>query len=238
MTLCIYDGENFLVDKIVQMDVNTSKRHNDETIDCYFQTKSKLVLPKNGFFKNTLNGRKIKLYTVIGNARTERNMCHALEQVSMDINNIISVSKSFPNSDILDTESRHLFIDEDGTLTQLKRRYDTETGDPDITEHFWSSERFPDIGCITFGYCEDFLYDFEKNLLKRNMTALEMMVLGQAKYPVLGRKFDCWNFKSGKVQENIDLSDRVRMKILDKLKADINFDMVDPVQLINTNIDN
>lgn len=231
MTLFVYDGENILVDKVIEVSI----KNGDDDIYTHMLCDSKLKFPEDGpVFKSTIGGETINCYSLIGSSAPERNMLYYLDLPNpVDINGVYTTSLAFPEKCILGTESQHLFITSSRKLISLKQRYSSVTGKHEV-EHLscdWS--RMTKLGCFAFGMCRDFLYDFERNFLNRRMSAIEMMVLGQSKYPYLGTRFDHYNVKTGVVKYDQDLTDRQRDKILNKLRNDMDFSRKDSIRLLN-----
>ncbi|MOA48477.1 hypothetical protein D3C78_1712250 [compost metagenome] len=73
--------------------------------------------------------------------------------------------------------------------------------------------------CKIFGTGNDAVGSFNKALDLQGcpMTPLECIVLAQAISPNFGRRFDWYSRKSGELIQNIDLTDRQRQKILDRI---------------------
>lgn len=232
MTVCIYDGENFLVDKVIMSTVTKNPRHSDEEVSCFFEADSKLVFPDEEFFEGMAYGNKVKMYTIVGNATPERNIIHALNSKNIDMMHIVETSKSFPSKEILNTDSTHLFVCENQQLISLKQRYDRTTGESHVFTWNWTKEKLRKVGCVVHGMTDDWLVDFELKLMSRKLTALEYMVLSQAKHPELGSKFDHWNSRTGKLVEDITLSERQRDLIMNKVHRDMCFKQVKPVEFI------
>lgn len=214
MTIAIYDGRHLLMDRVTTtaFPLYHGGSPISDKLDAYYESSGK-IYGTDKPVKGKSFGIGIRAWSMLG--LVKRNMAHFLDDETNDIKMLHQINCSFPNSNILNTETTYLFIDDTGSLIYQEA---DEKQDIQFYEH--KPEDFTgEKACIVFG-CNNLLVKSLRPLMPidKPMTAIECMVYAQGTTHILGRTFDMLDCQTGKLTMRIDLSDRVREKVLAGVK--------------------
>jgi len=208
MTLAIYNGVDLLVDKITTFNYEDHLfkrmyKHSDEPAAAYFERKSKLCGLETPT-KVTSYGNKILTYLTVG--KQDISFYDYMENSEADLKTLVEVWRHWGS---LDKDIVVLALEEDGALCNIT-----------VEDDRVSSRGFKGGGDsnIYFGQPSNTLYGLE-TVHGLYLTPLEAMVIAQARFPNLGRRFDHYHFPTRTYKLDLDLSDRQRQFILDKYNA-------------------
>lgn len=228
MTILISDGENLLMDKVTLLEYKPGdynlKQPAKGPLGGHYENRSKLHLVDPNA-SATIWGRRIKFYTGIGTI--DYTWDKVIANGAIDIKSIFE-SNLYWN--FLSKEMRLIVVDEDDTLSQIY--YGWSERQWFATESTMAKYR---EGVLTIeGYNSEEVRSFQRTN-NVQLTPLEAMVFAQTTTDQLGRRFDHYHIPSGKVQYDVDLSDRQRGMIIDgierRMQLSRNFDSV---YLLNT----
>ncbi|AEH03778.1 hypothetical protein AVT69_gp353 [Pseudomonas phage PhiPA3] len=222
MSIVVYDGENLLVDKITTATHDHYRKVDGKDVEYYSELDCKINFPKGAdTFNNKLYGRTVSAYTLVGDTRDQHRVMFLLNsEVVIDLRCISDTAVAWPEIGVLSPETTHLFINEDGGLIEMTMEIDPDKGTYKVIDNIYHPESLAKVGPAVFGQPSAFLNSYNRHLLRRNFTALELMVFGMSRYPGLGRRFDHWHRPTGKLTKDILLSDRQRRHILNKIAKD------------------
>lgn len=216
MTFFAYDGEYLLMDKVTQVkwhdpNDNFKKDHNGNVV-VHFEKVTKIhgidVAPKAKSW-----GNAVIFYTTIG--KEDDTWKQLVTDTTMDLKVLTNLS---PLYNCFDKETTYVWLEEDGTLCHT--RYDHKacefkTRECKITTYETTG------GCTFFGYGSAELENWEL-LSNVTLTPLEAMVIQQARYPILGRRFDSLHVPTRKLTLDHDLSERQRNNLIERVMSRIN----------------
>lgn len=212
MTFVVYDGEHLLIDKITTFTYTDKgitdhyKLNHEEGVHVHLERVSKLVGITTPTKVKSWES-EILTYTTVGHQ--DFSWDSYMTNSEGDLKHLFESAKYW---DVLNKDTTYLALEANGKLCNIRH----EGG-------LWKAREFsaPDDGrrsCIYFGCPMDTMCEFE-TLFDYVPTPLEAMVIAQARYPVLGKRFDHYHFPTRKFTSDIDLSDRQRELILGKLAS-------------------
>ncbi|QEM42097.1 hypothetical protein [Pseudomonas phage vB_PaeM_PS119XW] len=224
MTIVIWDGKDLLVDRVTTI-TQSDITGEDGTPQPYYVEldKSKIYLASENKWEAKVWGRAIKAFTMVGDTEHRHCWLNFLE-TGDDVHSLAETAKNFQH--LLTPNAEYILIDEDNVLHVFESTHDMFR-----SNYYSTPARKPIIfGCAVAVELLNNVFTSAENKL----SPLECMVLAQAHYPVLGRRFDHWNAESNILTRDNDLSDRARHWVASRAVKKISVNSKPrPVNIVN-----